>query len=510
MKITKLCIRNYRGIEDLDMAVAPGGVVAKGGNARGKSTVLKAIRSVLEARDVGADAIRIGTEKAEILIDLDDIRVRRAITPKASTLTVEKAGMKASKPTAFLKELLGTPSLDPLDLYLAKPKERRALILSALPVTVTREQMTRYAPDLAPDFSVDGHGLEVIERARDFYYSERTAANKDAEDAEREAQRLASEAREAAAKVTPGPIVDGPEASNAVAAASRRLTELEIRGRDHAASQERVAAQRDQVEDLRFRANEIEKKLAPITDLAPLEAEHAAAVAELDALMQKLDAARLLLRGVEDRMARAKADNDVATRQVGRVAELREQASQVEAALSAATTPAPTPDEVQAAKDSLRIAKETLERAILQSAALTAAEAATKAKVEARAAAMDAAELDATVKRLTNDAPSDLLSRAEGIPGLTLKGDTVLLDGKDLDALSDSERLRFSVEIARRANVKAKILVVDKLEALDEDQREAFVAHATSGDWQLFASLVTRGELQLVALQPDAPAAAAE
>ena len=161
MKITRIQVRNYRGISALDAEIPESGAVAKGRNGSGKTSLLKAVRAALAAQDVGPDAIRLGADKAEIVIDLGALAVRRAITAKGSTLTVKDGGATVASPQTALRELLGTSPIDPLDLFLAPPKERRARILGALPVTVTSAELRRWAPDLDEGTDCSGHGLEV-------------------------------------------------------------------------------------------------------------------------------------------------------------------------------------------------------------------------------------------------------------------------------------------------------------------------------------------------------------
>lgn len=510
MKITHLKLRNYRGIEELDVNVPPAGVIAKGGNRRGKSTVLKAIKSALEANDIGADAIRLGEERGEILVDIDDLRVKRSFTSRGSTLDVERGGMTATKPTTFLKTLLGSSSIDPIELYTKKDKERRDLILAALPITVTRDDLLKYAPTIEDDFDVTGHGLVVLARAHKAFYDERTAANRDAEESARTAARLEKVAAEASKAVPAGVILPEEEAKAAVLAAERKLMEVETRTAEAEASRKRAESQTDQVATLRKRALDIEADLPEFVDTKSLFAELAAVDATLADLERQLEAARLLRNGIDDRIKRTHAANEERQILMARVAELRTQADGLDDALRAVTTPAPTAEELESAQTALDEARATLDRASKQAAALAAIKAAEAAALTAKGFAAEAADLDAIVKRLAHDAPNDLLAAANAISGLSLRGDEVLFEGKSLDDLSDAEKLKFCVDIARRANSRTKILVVDKLESIDEDQREDFVRYATAEGWQLFASLVTKGDLQLVAIEPDATAAAAE
>lgn len=509
MKLTHIKIHNFRGIETLDVAVPPAGLIASGGNARGKTTFLKAVRSALEAIDVAPDAIRIGADRADVFVNLDHVSVKRVITKKGSKVSVERDGLEASKPTTYLRELLGTTGLDPLELYLAKPKDRRALILSALPCTITVEQLRKYAPEIEDSFDVSGHGLEVLERARKFFYDERTVANKDAAEAKREAERLAEAARVAAQAVTPGPALPEAEARAALTSAERELLTLENRATEAAESERRTSAQRASVESLREQAAELEAGAGEEVETAEAEDLIERAAEAVRILEEQLAAKRHALETLRSNLAQARAKNEARGRALSKAADLRAQADTLVVALKAATVAAPAEAELSAAKQKVETSRATLDRAVQQAKALEAVAAATKATETAKACAAEAEELDAIVKRLTNDAPNDLLAAANAIPGLSLTDDAVLLDGKSLDALSGAEQLKFAVDIARRANTKTKILIVDGLERLDADQLDAFVKYATRDDWQLIGSLVTKGELVVAAIEPTADTAAA-
>jgi hypothetical protein len=128
---------------------------------------------------------------------------------------------------------------------------------------------------------------------------------------------------------------------------------------------------------------------------------------------------------------------------------------------------------------------------------------ATYAESKAQEAEAEAERLDKMVKALTDDAPRELLSSCDGIPGLALVGDDITLDGVSLDGLCGAEQIRFAVQVAKRANAKTKILVVDGLERLDPESYDEFVREATSDGWQLLASKVDRGAMVVEAISAD-------
>ncbi len=512
MKITRLRITSYRGIAELDTKIAPSGAVVRGRNGAGKTSVLRALKAALAAQDISADAIKHGADKSEILVDLDDLSVKRVITSRGSTLSVEKAGLKASKPQTYLTELLGASALDPLDFFLAKKSERKAMVLAALPITVTREQIEKYVPDTVSDlplnFSAEGHGLDVLDRAHKFYYEERAAAKKEAVAARREADRLAEEARKLSSVITPGPIVPEDEARAAFANAERTLLGLESRASEVQKANERTEVQRGQIVRLRADADAIEPP--PPADLSAVIAAEYDAQTLVSDLEQQLAEAREALHFAQEATTRAKATNARRDREFAHAAQLREQANAIESALAAATVQAPTAEELTQARTAVVTASNTVRRAQQQAEASTAVETADKATTAAATLEEEVADLEEVVKRLARDAQNELLATANGIPGLTIEGDEVLLDGKRVDALCGAEQLRFAVEIARRANSKTKLLLVDGLERLDPEQMDVFIAEATRGGYQLLATKVDRGAVVIDAISADETAAAAE
>lgn len=512
-KIARIEIRKYRGIEALDVDVDAHGLIAEGGNARGKTTILRALRAALCAQDIGPDAIRHGHDRAEILVDLDDLTVRRVIGPKKSSVSISQGDKVIATKQAYLTELLGTAPLDPLDLYLAKPKERRAKILSVLPISVSLADLRKFAPDLPMDFDVSGHGLEVLESARKRYYDLRTEANRAAADA----KEAVSAAKKAAANAPEDDGVNVPGCVLAVDEATRALESLRAQERDAAAANTRTATTREKITRLRADANTLVDgpRRSPDTgkEIARRVDAQKAVIARALAEVQRLEAELATMREqhthqlneLSPLLAERKAFDDELARAASREAEatrLRDQASELESAIASVNSP-PTAEEIAAGEKTLADARDVADKAkAVESGRLARAKAvdATTALLQADARAD---ELDATVKRLSTEAPAALLSAAGAIPGLSLDGDEVMLDGKRLDALSGAEQLDLAIEIARRANAKTKILIVDGLERLEPEALDRFVSRATAGDYQLIATRVSKGDLVIEALASD-------
>jgi len=510
MKIKRVVIKNYRGIEERDVEISTTGAVAKGRNGGGKTTLLRAIKAALLAQDIGPDAIRKGAERSEILVDLDDLSVVRKITADGSKLEVCKGEFAVKKPQTYLTELLGTSSLDPMDLLLLKGKERRQRILAALPVTVTVEQLRQWWPKCPDGYSVEGHGLEVIASVRDAAYKKRTEANRDLKVKESEASRLGAEAI-AAADAAPGKEPEGIDSlAESADVATKAVEKLRSRQEQIATQQRKTEPQLTKVQELRSKALLITTSLDAIDMVreGKIQQERDDAQRTVDRLAAELEAARTVRDNAQDALDAARETRGKIENRLAEASRLIKQADDIDAALAQAAVEPVSAEEMAMAERGAEQAKQDLQTARsgkeAYDRALKAAEVASTAAKAAEVAKEESARLDAIVKALTEDAPAALLGACDGIPGLGLDGDDVLLDGVRLDALCGAEQVRFCVEVARRANGKSKILVVDGLERLDPEQLDVFVREATRGDYQLIATRVDRGDVVIESLVPDA------
>lgn len=491
MKIRKLTIRNFCGIRELSTEIPPAGAIATGGNAKGKTSWLRAIQAALLAEGLGPDAIRVGADRAEILLDVDELHVRRAITAKGNTLQVksEAGDVVWTKPQARLKEIVGA-NLDPLSFFLGGPYERRKQILAAMPCYVTAEDLLRWTGDeWLPE---EGrHGLEVIADVRQHYYDDRTEANRRVREANETAAASAQAAAAQKALVHPDAVIpetpaerDGDE----LASLDRKLAQLRSQAEAAAKYQERTSGTRGTISTLEAEAMLLEDGAGE----PPSDDEIRIATTKIGELREQLEQARAALQLLEDRRkrhARSCADAQ-AKRQV--IVGLRR-------SLDETAIEAPAEGVIEAADKEVATAIMLLGRT---QQARKAAAAAAKAETDRQAAeilAASAKRLDELVDKLTREAPAELVSGPNVIPGLEIS-DTIKLDGVALDRLSGAEALAFSVKLAKRAS-QAKILVVDGLERLDPAHMRQFVEMACKDDWQLLATRVSDGELQIEAIE---------
>lgn len=116
-KILRLEVHNVKGIRDVEIVPGKNSLVVIGGkNEQGKTSVLDSIAYALGGKKaLPPEPIRKGEEKAEIVLELEDIIVTRKMTKKRDTIeVVSREGAKFPSPQAMLDKLVSRLSFDPL------------------------------------------------------------------------------------------------------------------------------------------------------------------------------------------------------------------------------------------------------------------------------------------------------------------------------------------------------------------------------------------------------------
>ena len=528
--ITRIEASNVFCFTTFEMDVPADGTIIEGANAKGKTSVLNLIRVALVEKGATKDMIRRGADKGEILVRVDGHLVKRVMhggDKYRTTLRVtDPDGRVVPEPATFLKNLLGLSPLDPIELFLEKDKgKRRARILSAIPCVVTAEQLVQWCPpgadivelvgdDGSGSPALDEHGLEVIERARKVLYTRRTEANRLVKERQTAADQAAAKAgavRDAlsAYRMQQGLSVETVDLDQAqgkldAARAAEMLLVQQRQAAERSAlaqtkTREKIAMLKQKATDLRANQpitptdDQFQEVVAEVSRQSLFVAQAEARVADLQRQLveaqQALAVERTGLAAAQAHEKRLEEQSERANVAVDDIADLESQAQELEQALGALPI---APSEAQF----VEAERATAKAAALVEYAKKASEVATWAEVQAKAqtllqgAQADAAALDCSVKALADDAPAALLAAADGIKGLSIDGDEVLLDGVALDQLSGQERLFFAVEVARRLNAKSKLLCVDGLEVLDAEHRRMFIERATKDGYQLIATRV--------------------
>jgi len=438
-KLTRVVIRNFAGIEELDLA--PGGKLTaiEGPNASGKSTVLNAIAQALSGGGASKyELVRLGpdgerAEKAEILLEIEDVSILRSFTPSGGSLSISQGEFEAKQPQSLLDRLFPNHlAFNPVEFLNAKPAEQRAMLFRLVPCDLTVEDLEKqFGVTLPPKILASiKHPLDAISAITKLLEEQRRDANRARDDAEDEAKRLKA---------------DVPEDFDPVAAEALDASELQKVIRAH--------------------------------DAALLERQHkeekAASIRrQIDKEEQELQFLNEKLAALQEQIA-------------AKMSALQEQRTALNAALEEALAViVPSDDEAQA----------SLERFTAQKAMLETYKRAQAAEAKAASLREDAAKLQAALEE-ARSMPATILANAKlPLDGLGLTDEGITYEGKPLHLLSTSEQVRVCLGIVResiRAQGGLKLILVDDLEHLDPDVQSAFLEAIKDDDFQYIVTRVS-------------------
>ena len=277
MKITKLEVRNFIGIEETTIDPKKMNIIA-GKNGKGKTSIIEAIKAAF--RGAGQDKIRVGESKAEIFLSTDDIEIKRSITAKGGSVTVTRDGKVLPKPQTFLDGIIGDFSFEPVKFFAMSAKEQTEYLLKAIPVRATLEQLKAWTADLVgglDDYS-KLHGLEAVAELTATLYQERAGANAKVKQLEGAAAELKAKIPAGAKPVDAAELNALVEQISGARAAEQRMAELARRTEQLNADVEDIEAQivalTEKANDKRNEAERLQAEMVTVNvvDLEPLQA----------------------------------------------------------------------------------------------------------------------------------------------------------------------------------------------------------------------------------------------
>jgi exonuclease SbcC len=183
-KISRLEIKNCLGISELEIQAGKVNII-KGGNEKGKTSILEVIEKGLQNTQRRTKFVRDGAKEATLYIEMDDATsIDRRIKPDGKTSSkITQHGASIPKPETYLKTIIGEGfGFNPIDFMGKKDKEQTEILLSLIPMRVTEQDLQDWFGEVPP-VNLNQHAIDVLAYlAEKYFYDKRALANASVKD----------------------------------------------------------------------------------------------------------------------------------------------------------------------------------------------------------------------------------------------------------------------------------------------------------------------------------------
>jgi len=174
-KVAKVIINNLLGIKSLEFS--PDGTLTEisGDNGEGKTSILKAIKSVVGGSDA---TLHKGTSKGEVVLLLDDgTQLSNTVTADKNTRAVTRDGKKLAAPATIIKKLTDMMSVNPVAFLTAEKKDRVKVLLESMPIELDMARLSKLAgyEVKTPENMI---AMDVLAYVHKQIYEDRTGTNR--------------------------------------------------------------------------------------------------------------------------------------------------------------------------------------------------------------------------------------------------------------------------------------------------------------------------------------------
>lgn len=447
MNITQFEAHNVFGLREVKLE--PGQItLVEGRNGAGKSGVVDAMLATFSSKGIQGEVVTRGEEKGWTYIKFNDgssVKATFSKDGKAKRTVLTADQDEKRSPQTYLDELFGASIVNPVQFLNMTTAEKRKVLLSALPIKVSQDELQEWFGRAVP-VDTDKHGLEVLADVEKYWYDKRKDANADVKAAKNEL--------EVVEKSIPAEF-DAAEWENVDTGSL--TAELQDIGR--------IEAEKRQLVSQSVSLSQSSKEVAATAQTKLAKAE--SIVSEIERLQQQQDT----LRKEYGEM------RDTANKHALEASALLERSNGIVVPDKTAIE-----EKLAAYSQAQRVMQQIENKQRLQTKL---------AEAEASATALDG-QLE-----LARQKPKELLKQADfPVDGLEFTDDDITIDGLSIDSLSDGEKLKLGVAIARASIGPLGFIVIDGAEILDSNNLAVLEAEMRADpDHHYIVTKVTDGEL---------------
>lgn len=193
-KIKRVEIKNFIGLSEYKLE--PGKINRfTGHKGSGKSSFIDALEAGFTNKRRRTEIIRHGEDEATIFIQLDNgLEIDRRIRfGKSDYLKNRKSGEPVPQTEDFLRKLIRGEVFRPLEFLKKKPEEQAQIILNLLPIEWTKDNIAEWFGEIPKDVNYEAHILQILKQIEKQYYDERETVNREIKVLEAQVQGIRDE-----------------------------------------------------------------------------------------------------------------------------------------------------------------------------------------------------------------------------------------------------------------------------------------------------------------------------
>lgn len=289
MRLAKLKAKNFKKLKliELDFDENNNIVMLSGKNEQGKSTILDAVWAALGgASAIPSDPIRHGEKRATVELEIDDILVKRVITPKSQRLEVIQSGEKVDSPQTLLNNLISKIGLRPRAFAEADKDSQVEMLLEVIDVDLNLDKLSEIAN--TSNITKKNNPFDIIDDVYERLYYDRRDINRDKKKAKAELDML--EDVEEVKSVVISELIEEKD-------------KLEDRNDEILEKEEDVRKYEDYIVDLNKDINSLEQQIAELQiKLGNLKKERKESASTLDTMNKNLSTMLDEYQDNEDRL----------------------------------------------------------------------------------------------------------------------------------------------------------------------------------------------------------------
>ncbi len=509
MKIKRLVINNCLGIKELQ--VNPGKInIISGGNEKGKTSILECIEKALNNTERRAKFIRDGEEEGTLFVELDNgMEINRKINAADDgTVKVVQNGSTIKKPETVLKSIVGGFNFNPVDFIQKKDKEQTEILLSLIPMCVTKDMLLEWFGEVPP-VDLTQHAVKVLEYlAEKYFYDKRALANGKVKECENEITCIRAQLPDNynvdywrnIVIADKWRLVDkAKEVNNRIEESKKLISNKEVELQNISNKYSLKIKEADEqlqvkIKNANEQADNWKDKIK--AEIQGYEDEIKDLEKQILDLREKIKLAQQKIEGFEQNNLPAKLESLKNERDIA-----------VKAIDENKTTEINTfNDKIAAAEEFIKNNKVTDIKPLEQDA-----ETAEKMKAyipladNLKQLENDLLDRQAAAKRLdgfvelARKKPAELLKGIRlPVKGLGINKDMKITINKlPIKNLSTSQQIKLALDIARATSGPLHLICVDRFESLDNEQKKIFFDEAENDDYQYFITKVTGGDLKV-------------